>query len=203
LPRPVSGRTAYDSTVGLASGTGANVLFRAESRPARLQAQQAEKPAVGTDDRGPSSPGGDHRPVHFGQAGAGWHRTACEPSQRRHGSIRSRATSDVLTFHDSLQVPGRADDQRGMDMIVAEEVPNLINGGGRRMPCGSREHHIGSGACDLIHRSRIRIAGRTALARPGVGGHKAQSGPGELAVMAMTRMPTVRRILISGMRAPV
>ena len=47
-----------------------------------------------------------------------------------------------------------------MDMIVAEEVPYLTDGGGQRMSCGSREHHLGSGAQDLIHRSRIRTAVR-------------------------------------------
>jgi hypothetical protein len=26
------------------------------------------------------------------------------------------------------------------------------------MPCGNREHHLGSGAQDLIHRTRIRTA---------------------------------------------
>ena len=47
-----------------------------------------------------------------------------------------------------------------MDMIVAEEVPYLTDGGRQRMSCGSREHHLGSGARDLIHRSRIKTAAR-------------------------------------------
>ena len=47
-----------------------------------------------------------------------------------------------------------------MDMIVAEEVPYLTDGGRQRMSCGSREHHPGSGARDLIHRSRIKTAAR-------------------------------------------
>src|SRR5271167_4446798 len=47
-----------------------------------------------------------------------------------------------------------------MDMIVVEEVPYLTDGGGQRMSCGSREHHLGSGAQDPIHRSRIRTAVR-------------------------------------------
>jgi hypothetical protein len=75
-----------------------------------------------------------HRPAYFGQAGPGRHCAARESSQRRSGSIKSPAPGDVITFHDSLQVPGRADDQRGMDMIVAEEVPYLTDGGRQRMP---------------------------------------------------------------------
>src|SRR6266851_1811129 len=61
------------------------------------------------------------------------------------GSIKGLALGDVGTFHDSLQVPGRADDERGMDMIVAEEVPYLTAGGGPRMSCGSRVHRLGGG----------------------------------------------------------
>jgi hypothetical protein len=45
-------------------------------------------------------------------------------------------------------------------MIVAEEVPYLTDGGRQRISCGSREHHLGSGARDLIHRSRIKTAAR-------------------------------------------
>jgi len=40
-----------------------------------------------------------------------------ERSQRRGGSTKSPTPGDAATLHDSLQVPGRADDQRGMDMI--------------------------------------------------------------------------------------
>ena len=147
--------------VGLTKGAGANVLVRAESRPAGLKAQQAQKPAVGAGDSGPPPPGCGHRPADFGQAGPWQHCAACEPSQRRSGSIKSLVLGDVITFHDSLQVPGRADDQRGVDVIVAEEVPYLTDSGGQRMSCGSREHHLGSGAQDLIHRSRIRTTVRT------------------------------------------
>ena len=104
-------RCAVDeSRVGLTQGTGANVLVRAESRPAGLKAQQAQKPTVGAGDSRPPPPGCGHRPVHFGQAGPGRHCAACELSQRRSGSIKSLAFGDVITFHDSLQVPGRADD---------------------------------------------------------------------------------------------
>jgi hypothetical protein len=46
-----------------------------------------------------------------------------------------------------------------MDVIVAEEVPYLTDGGRQRMPRGSREHHLGSGTHDSIHQSRIRTAG--------------------------------------------
>jgi hypothetical protein len=138
-----------------------NVLVRAESRPAGLQAQQAQKPAVVAGDSGPPSPGRDHRPMHFSQAGPGRHRTAFKPSQRRRGSIKTLTPSYVVTFHDSLQVPGRTDDQRGMHMIVTEEVPYLTDGGRQRMPCGSRDHRLGGGRHDLIHRSRIRSADRT------------------------------------------
>jgi hypothetical protein len=66
-----------------------------------------------------------------------------------------------MTFHDSLQVTIRADDQCGMDMIVAEEVPDLTDSGGQRMSCGSREHHLGNGARNLIHGSRIKTSVRT------------------------------------------
>jgi hypothetical protein len=68
-------------------------------------------------------------PAHFGNAGPCWHCAARESSQRRRGSIDSLAAGDVIAFHDSLQVPGQAYDQRGMDMIVAEEVPYLTDGG--------------------------------------------------------------------------
>ena len=152
---------AWDSGVGLTPGTSANVLFRAESRPAGLQAQQAQEPAVVADDSGPPPPGRGHRLAHVSQAGPGRHGAARESSQRRSGSIRSLAPADVVTVHDRLQVTGRADDQRGMDMIVAEEVAYLTDGGGQRMSCGSREHRLGGGAHDLIHRSRIRTAVRT------------------------------------------
>jgi hypothetical protein len=47
-----------------------------------------------------------------------------------------------------------------MDVIVAEEVAYLTDGGRQAMPCGSREHRLGGGAHDLIHRSRIRTADR-------------------------------------------
>jgi hypothetical protein len=132
-------------------GTGANVLFRAESRPASLQAQQAQKPAVGGGDSGPPPPGRGHRPVHFGQAGPCRHCPAFELSQWRSGSIKSLASGEVVTFDDSRKVPGRTDNQRGMDMIVAEEVPYLTDGGRQRMSGGSHEHRLGSSARDLIH----------------------------------------------------
>ncbi len=148
---------------GLTLGTGANVLVRTESRPAGLKTQQAQKPTIGAGDSRPPSPGCGHRPADFGKAGPGRHCAACESSQRRSGTIESLALGDVITFHDRLQVPGRADDERGMDMIVAEEVPYLTDGGGQRMSCGSREHHLGSGAQDLIHRSRIRTAVRAQM----------------------------------------
>ena len=64
---------------------------------------------------------------------------------------RNHEAGDVIAFHDRFQVPGRADDQRGMDMIVAEEVPYLTDGDGQRMSCGSREHRLASDAQDLIH----------------------------------------------------
>jgi hypothetical protein len=138
------------------TGTGANIGVRAEARPAGLKAQQAQKPTVGAGDSGPPTPRCGHRPAHFGQVGLCRHRAACETSQRRSGSIKSLAPGDVITFHDSLQVPGRADDQRGMDMIVAEEVSYLTDGSRQRMSCGSREHHLGHGTQHPIHRSRIR-----------------------------------------------
>jgi hypothetical protein len=101
---------AGDSRVGLTQGTGANVSVRAESRPAGLKAQQAKKPTVGAGDSRPPTPGCGHRPARFGKAGPGRHRAAFESSQRRSGSIKSLALGDVITFYDSLQVPGRADD---------------------------------------------------------------------------------------------
>jgi len=96
--------------VGPTWGTGANVPIRAEPRPAGLKAQQAQKPAVGAGDSCPPTPGGDHPSAHFGKVGPGWHRAARDSSQRRSGSIKSLALGDVITFHDRLQVPGRADD---------------------------------------------------------------------------------------------
>jgi hypothetical protein len=143
---------------GRTQGPGANVLCGAESRLAGLQAHQAQKPAVVADDCGPPPPGRGHRPVHLSQAGPGRHRAARESSERRGGSISSLAPADVVAFHDSLQVTGRADDQRGVDMIVAEEVAYLTDGGRQAMLCGGREHRLGGGARDLIHRSRIRTS---------------------------------------------
>ena len=145
---------------GLAPGTRANVLVRAESRPAGLQAQQAQKPAVSAGDSSPPPPGCGHRRAHFGQAGPWPYYAACESPQRRSGSIKVMAPGDVITFHDSFQVPGRADDQRGMNMIVAEEVPYLTDGGRQRMSYGNRQHHLGSDAQHPVHRSRIRTAVR-------------------------------------------
>jgi hypothetical protein len=107
---------------------------RPRSRPSALVTAARRRPA------------GGHRPAHFGNAGPCWHRAACESSQRRGGSIESLAPGDVIAFHDGLQVPRRADDQRGMNMIVAEEVPYLTDGGRQRMSDGSREHHLGGGA---------------------------------------------------------
>jgi hypothetical protein len=73
-------------------------------------------------------------------------------AQRRHQSL---AISDVVTFHDTRQVPGRADDERGMHMIIAEELLYLPDGSRQRMPGRDREHRIADGAHDLIHRLRI------------------------------------------------
>jgi hypothetical protein len=98
------------TTAGLTKGARANVLVRAESRPAGLKAQQAQKPAVGAGDSGPPPSGCGHRPADFGQAGPWQHCAARESSQRRSGSIKSLVLGDVITFHDSLQVPSRADD---------------------------------------------------------------------------------------------
>jgi hypothetical protein len=55
-------------------------------------------------------------------------------AQRRHQSL---AISDVVTFHDTRQVPGRADDERGMHMIIAEELLYLPDGSRQRMPVGT------------------------------------------------------------------
>jgi hypothetical protein len=35
------------------------------------------------------------------------------------------------SFHEGLEVSGAVDDQRGVDVIVAEEVAYLADGGGR------------------------------------------------------------------------
>jgi hypothetical protein len=110
LPRSVDACAADGSMVGLNQGTGANVLVRAKARPAGLKAQQAQKPTVGAGDSRPPTPGCGHCPAHFGQAGPGRHSAACKPSQRRSGNIKGLAPGDVVTFHDSLQVPGRADE---------------------------------------------------------------------------------------------
>jgi hypothetical protein len=133
-----------------------NVLVRAEACPPSLEAQQAQKPAVDAGDGGPPSPGRSHRPAYFGNVGPGRHCAARELSQRRSGSLGSLGPGDVIAFHDSLQVPGRADDQRGVDVVVTEEIPYLTDGRRQRMSYGSRQHHLGSGTRDPIHRSRIR-----------------------------------------------
>lgn len=161
LPRSVDACADDGGRVGLTQCTGTNVLVGAESRLAGLKAQQAQQSAVGAGDSGPPTPGCDHRLAHFGKAGPGRHRASCKSSQRCCGSIKSPAAGDVITFHNRLQVPGRADDQRGMDVIVAEEVPYLTDRGGQIMSYGSREHHLGSVTHDPIHRSRIRTAART------------------------------------------
>ncbi len=46
-----------------------------------------------------------------------------------------------------------------MDVIVAEEVPYLTDGGGQRMSCRNREHRLGNGTQDLIHRSKRYFRG--------------------------------------------
>ena len=94
------------SSVSLTQGTVANVLVRAEARPAGLKAQQAQESAVGTGDSGPPPPGCGHRLAHVGQAGPGRHCAARESSQRHSGGIKSPAPGDVITFHDSFQVTG-------------------------------------------------------------------------------------------------
>jgi hypothetical protein len=147
-------------TVSLIQGASTYIQVRAEARLAGLEAQQAEKVAAGAGDSGPSSSGRRHRPAHLGQAGLGRHRAAREPPQRRSGRIGSLAPGDVIAFHDSFELPGRADDQRGMDMTVAEEVPYLTDGGRPGMAHGSGEHHLARGTPHLIHGFRIKTAAR-------------------------------------------
>jgi hypothetical protein len=139
----------------LRAGPGVNVLVRAKSGPAGLKTQQAQQPAVNAGDCGSPLPGLVQRPPCFSEAGPCRYRAARESSQWCSRSIRSLAISDVATFHNSRQVPGRADDERGMDMIIAEELPYLPDAGSQRMSGGDGQHRIGDGAHDLIHRFRI------------------------------------------------
>lgn len=103
-------------------------MVRAESRSAGFEAEQAKQPTVGAGDSGPPLSACGHRPAHSGQAGVARHCAAREPAHWCDRSIKSLAPGDVITFHDSLQVTSRADDQCGMDMVVAEEIPGLDSG---------------------------------------------------------------------------
>ena len=115
MPRSVSGHAVDGSSVGLIQCPGADVLVGAESRPAGLEAQQAQKPAVGAGDSGPPTPRRDHRLAHFGQAGPGRHGAARESPQRRGRSIKSLKHTTAIfrqvnketphVHHDSLEFP--------------------------------------------------------------------------------------------------
>ena len=78
-----------------------------------------------------------------------------DAAQRGTGLIEALPLGDVVTFHHRHQVPGRADDERGIDMAVVEEVAYLPDSGGQRMPRGGCEHRIGNRTQDLIHRFRL------------------------------------------------
>jgi hypothetical protein len=121
---------------------------RPSSRPSALVTAARRRPVVVIARRTSArlAPAGTVRPVRRPSGAA--------------AASRSLAPGDVVTLHDSLQVPGRADDQCGVDVIVVEEIPYYADGGGQRS-CWSREHRLGSGAQDLIHRSRIRTIVRT------------------------------------------
>jgi hypothetical protein len=93
--------------------------------------------------------------LHLSEAGSGRNGAAREPSQRRSGGVRSLVISDVATFHDSDQVPLRADDERSVNMVIVEEVSYLPDGGGQRMSRGDREHRIGRGGQTLSHLPRV------------------------------------------------
>ena len=145
-------------------GPGQNVFSGAETGPAGLQAQQAEKPPVRADDRGPPPPGLVHALLQLRQAGVFGHGAARESSQRRRGGVGCLAGADVAPFHHRRQVAGRSDDQRRMDMIVIEKLTDLADGGAQWMPHRGREHRIGQGAHGLIHGPRL--GNRTRLDHP-------------------------------------
>jgi hypothetical protein len=135
---------------------GPNVVFGAESRPAGFQAQQAKQSPVRADDRRPPPPGRVHGPLYLDEAGVLGHGAARESSQRRRGGLGDLALGDVAPLHHGSQVSRRPDDQRGMDMIVIEKVPDLADSGAQRMPHRGREHCLGQGAHGLIHGPQIR-----------------------------------------------
>ena len=132
-------------------GASADVIFRTESGPAGLEAQQAEQPAVVADDRGPPAAGGGHRLVRLSQTGPGRHGTTSEPSQRYGGGFGSLVPRKIIALHHGGQPAGRADDQRGVDMIITEEITDLADGGAQRMPERRGEHGLGNGARHFIH----------------------------------------------------
>jgi hypothetical protein len=144
-----------NNPAGFAQRTGVNVFFGAESRPAGLQAQQAEKPPILADDRGPPPPGRVHGPLYLSQAGVFEHGAARESSQRHRSRVGDLAMADVVTLHHGSQVSGRSDDQRGMDVIVIEKLTDFADGGAQWMPHRGREHRIGKGAYGLIHGPRL------------------------------------------------
>jgi hypothetical protein len=155
MPGSVVVCAGQDSIASCVQGTGVNVFFGAESRPAGFQAQQAEKPPVLADDRGPPPPGRVHGPLYLSQAGVFEHGAARESSQRRCGGIGDLIVADVAPLHHGSQVSGRSDDQRGMDMIVIEKLTDLADGGAQWMPYRGREHRISEGAHGVIHGPRL------------------------------------------------
>src|SRR5581483_3430124 len=104
LPCRWSPNEPSPAAVGLVEGPGPDVFAGAEAGLARLQAQQAQEPAVGAGDGGPPLPRAGHGLVDAGQAGPRRYRTAGEPPQRRRDGIGSLAVGEVVAFNDGLQV---------------------------------------------------------------------------------------------------
>src|SRR6185437_2749293 len=149
-------------TVTVSSGTGKrcpaakqDVLVRAETRAARLEAQQAEKAAVSADDRSTPPAGRDHRPARLSQAGPGWDCTALKPPKPRGRGVEGRPFGYVTALHDGRQVPGRTDDQRSMDMIIIEELHHIPDRGGRGMRPGGRKHRLRGCAASVPSRHPV------------------------------------------------
>src|ERR1700744_1853098 len=90
-----------------------------------------------------------------GQAGVFEHDSACDPAQRYGLSVRSMTRGEVVAFDHRYQVPGWIGDQRRMDVVVAEEVPDLADGGTERMPHRGREHRLRRSVCHLVHGLRL------------------------------------------------
>ena len=110
---------------------------------AGLEAQQAQKPAVGADDCVPPLPGRGHGQPGRSHAGPGQDDTARQAAKRRGTRIiRSRTAGDIATLDHGGQATCLSDDQRGVHMVIAKEPPHVSHRGSRGKPLRMAHHGI-------------------------------------------------------------